>query len=230
MMAEPAQLILDLGHRTALGAEDFLVGRSNAAPVALIDAWPEWAAPAALVTGPPQSGKSHLAHVWQARSGAGSIGAADLVEADVGRLQARGALVVEDLDRGIGSERTLFHLLNLAREKSASLLLTSAVAPGDLAIALPDLRSRLKAAVAGAIPAPRDRALGAVLGKDFRDRQLLVEPQVIAWLVINMERTMENAARVVDAIDRLALASRRKVTRALAAEALAGLGEPSPGV
>ena len=69
-----------------------------------------------------------------------------------------------------------------------------------------------------------------MLVKHFGDRQLLVEPQVIAWLVINMERTMENAARVVDAIDRLALASRRKVTRALAAEALAGLGEPSPGV
>lgn len=227
-MAEPAQLILDLGHRTALGAEDFLVGQSNAAAVALIDAWPDWAAPAALVTGPSRSGKSHLAHVWQARSGAGIIAAADLVEADVGRLGAHGALVVEDLDRGIGSERTLFHLLNLARERSASLLLTSAVAPGDLTIALPDLRSRLKAAIAVEIAAPDDGLLRAVLVKHFGDRQILVDPQVIAWLVVNMERTMESAASVVDAIDRLALASRRKVTRALAAEALAGLGEPPP--
>jgi chromosomal replication initiation ATPase DnaA len=222
-MAGPAQLVLDLGHRTALGAEDFLVGSSNAAAVALVDSWPGWVAPTALVVGPPQSGKSHLAHVWQARSGAGILAASELRETDVERLGAAGALVIEDLDRGIGCERTLFHLLNLAREQCASLLLTSAVSPGDLAIALPDLRSRLRAAVMVEIAAPDDGLLSAVLVKHFADRQLPVDPQIVAWLVVNMERTMADAARVVDAIDRLALASRRKVTRPLAAEALASL-------
>jgi chromosomal replication initiation ATPase DnaA len=222
-MAAPAQLVLDLGHRTALGAEDFLVGGSNAAAVALVDSWPGWVAPAALVVGPPRAGKSHLAHVWQARSGAGIVRASELGEADIQRLEAAGALIVEDLDRGIACERTLFHLFNLAREKGASLLLTSALSPGDLAIALPDLRSRLRAAVMVEIAAPDDGLLRAVLVKHFADRQLLVDPQVVAWLVVNMERTMADAARVVDAIDRLALASRRKVSRALAADALAGL-------
>lgn len=222
-MAAPAQLVLDLGHRTALGAEDFLVGGSNAAAVALVDSWPGWVAPAALVVGPPRAGKSHLAHVWQARSGADIVRASELGEADIQRLEAAGALIVEDLDRGIACERTLFHLFNLAREKGASLLLTSALSPGDLAIALPDLRSRLRAAVMVEIAAPDDGLLRAVLVKHFADRQLLVDPQVVAWLVVNMERTMADAARVVDAIDRLALASRRKVSRALAADALAGL-------
>jgi chromosomal replication initiation ATPase DnaA len=222
-MSVPAQLVLDLGHRTALGAEDFLVGGSNAAAVALIDSWPAWVAPAALVVGPPRAGKSHLAHVWQAWSGAGILAAAELGEGAVQRLAAAGALVIEDLDRGIGCERTLFHLFNLAREKGASLLLTSAVSPGDLAITLPDLRSRLRAAVTVEIAAPDDGLLAAVLVKHFADRQLLVDPQVVAWLVVNMERTMADAARVVDAIDRLALASRRKVSRVLAAEALASL-------
>lgn len=223
-MAVPAQqLVLDLGHRTALGAEDFLVGISNAAAVALIDSWPDWPAPVVLVVGPLRSGKSHLAHVWQARSGADIVAAADVGEADIRRLEATGALVVEDLDRGIGCERTLFHLLNTARERRASVLLTSALLPGDLAIALPDLRSRLRAAVTVEIAAPDDGLLRAVLVKHFADRQILVEPQVVAWLVVNMDRTMAAAARIVEAIDRLALASRRKVTRPLAAEALAGL-------
>lgn len=223
-MAFPAQqLVLDLGHRTALGAEDFLVGSSNAAAVALVDSWPDWAAPAALVVGPQRSGKSHLAHVWQARSGAEIAAAADLGEPDVRRLEATGALVLEDLDRGIACERTLFHLLNTARERRGCVLLTSALPPGDLAIKLPDLRSRLRAAVTVEIAAPDDGLLRAVLVKHFADRQILVDPQVVAWLVVNMERTMAAAARVVEAIDRLALASRRKVTRPLAAEALASL-------
>ena len=223
-MAAPAQqLVLDLGHRIAFGAEDFLVGASNAAAVALVDGWPDWAAPAVLVVGPLRAGKSHLAHVWKARSGARIVSAKDLGEADVRDLETAGALIVEDLDRGIGCERTLFHLLNLARERRASLLLTSSLPPGDLAIALPDLRSRLRAAVTVEIAAPDDGLLQAVLVKHFADRQLLVDPQVVAFIVLNMDRTMAAAARIVEATDRLALASRRKVTRALAAEAMAAL-------
>jgi len=223
-MPAPEQLVLDLGHRTALGAEDFLVGSSNAAAVALVDRWPQWQAPAALVVGPLRSGKSHLAHVWQLRSGAGIVPAAALTEADHARLGERASLVIEDLDRGIGCERTLFHLLNLAREHAASLLLTSAVPPGELAVTLPDLRSRLRAADMVEIAAPDDGLLRAVLVKHFADRQLAVDPQVVAYLLVNMERTMAAAAAAVEAIDRLALASRRKVTRALAADALGRLG------
>lgn len=223
-MAFPAQqLVLDLGHRTALGAEDFLVGSSNAAAVALVDSWPDWAAPAALVVGPQRSGKSHLAHVWQARTNAEIVAATDLDERVIRSLEATGAVVVEDLDRGIACEQTLFHVLNIAREHRAGVLLTSAMPPGDLPIALPDLRSRLRAAVTVEIASPDDGLLHAVLVKHFSDRQILVAPHVVAWLVVNMERTMDAAAFIVEAIDRLALASRRKVTRALAAEALASL-------
>ena len=219
------QLVLDLGHRTALSAEDFLMSASNAAAIALIDSWPDWPGPAALVVGPAQSGKSHLAHVWQARSGAAIVAARELGESDIARLDASRALVVEDLDQGIACERTLFHLLNLARERRAGILLTSAQPPGDLSVDLPDLRSRLRAAVTVMIAAPDDGLLRAVLVKHFADRQLLVDPQVVSYLLMNMERTMAAAAQVVSAIDQLALASRRKITRPLAAEALAAIRE-----
>jgi chromosomal replication initiation ATPase DnaA len=228
-MLPPRQLVLDLGYRTALGAEDFLVGASNEKAVALIDCWPGWPAPSVVVVGPPRSGKSHLANVWQARSGAGVLQASALVESDVARLDATGTLAIEDLDRGIGCERTLFHILNLAREHRASLLLTSAIPPGDLEVALPDLRSRLRAAPTVEIDAPDDGLLKAVLVKHFADRQLAVEPPVVAYLIVNIERTMAAAAAVVEAIDRLALASHRKVTRALAADALAEIDNGSTG-
>ncbi len=73
----PKQLVLELPHRQALGAEDFLVSRSNAAAVEMVDAWPSWSHPAALVAGPKGAGKSHLAHVWQLKSGARSVAAAE---------------------------------------------------------------------------------------------------------------------------------------------------------
>jgi chromosomal replication initiation ATPase DnaA len=225
MTAAPRQLVLDLSHRQALGEEDFLVSRSNAAAVELIDRWPDWAHPASIVVGPEGSGKSHLANVWRLRSGADAISAAALTDAFTAALPDRGAVVVEDLDRGIGEEQALFHLLNRARENKLSVLMTSRVAPGDLSVRIPDLRSRLRALPVAALNPPDEPLLKAVLVKLFCDRQLNVEPAVIDYLSLRMERSMRAAALVVAAVDRLALATHRKVTRPLAAEALAALGE-----
>jgi chromosomal replication initiation ATPase DnaA len=225
----PKQLVLELPHRQALGAEDFLVSRSNAAAVELVDSWPSWSHRAVLVAGPKGAGKSHLAHVWQLRSGARSVAAPEISDEAIQALESRQALVVEDIDRGVGEEQTLFHLLNLAREKGYSILLTSRKAPGEISITLPDLRSRLRALPLLRIEAPDEGLLKAVLVKLFADRQLAVEPHVVAYLALHMERSMEAANQVVAATDQLSLAMQRKVTRAIAADALASVGVRSDG-
>ncbi|MEZ5851871.1 MAG: DnaA/Hda family protein [Hyphomicrobiaceae bacterium] len=216
----PRQLVLELPHRAAFGDEDFLVSSSNAAATDLVDRWPDWPVASALVLGPARSGKSHLAHVWCRRSGAEIVAAATLDDAAIGCLSRNGSLVVEDLDAGIGDEKILFHILNLAREHRQFVLLTSSQAPGDLNVALPDLRSRLRALPVVQIETPDEELLRALLVKLFADRQLVVEPHVLAYLALHIERSTETAARIVEEIDHRALATRRKVTRALAAEVL----------
>lgn len=217
------QFVFDWGARPALGAEDFLVGPSNAAAVALVDRWPDWSMSSALVVGPAQSGKSHLAHVWQLRSEAVMLTAAELGEERVPELIGLPAVVVEDIDRGIASEQALFHLLNLAREQRTSLLLTSRVPAGELAVALPDLRSRLRALAMTEIGTPDQTLLTAVLVKLLADRQIAAAPAVVHFLARELERSFAAAAGLVEALDRLSLAQRRPVTRALAAEALGAL-------
>lgn len=219
----PRQLTLDLPFEPATGALDFLTGASNEAAVALIESWPNWRETAALLVGPPACGKSHLASVWQARTHAAKCNAATVCEDTVALFQRDDvrALVIEDIDRGIADQRILFHLLNTARETGRYLLLTSRTAPGDMEIALPDLRSRLRALALIPIAGPDDALLSAVLVKLFADRQLAVEPAVIAYLLRHMDRSFATASATVAAIDALALASHRKVTRALAAIALA---------
>lgn len=219
--AVPPQLPLELPHREAQGAEDFLVSSANAAAVEVVDAWPGWAYPAVAVIGPRGAGKSHLANVWRLRSGARVVAASELGEPVVADFERHGALVVEDIDRGIGAEQIFFHLLNLARERKYAMLLTSRAAPGEIPIALPDLRSRLRALPLAPIEPPDEGLLKAVLVKLFSDRQLAVEPHVVNYLALHMDRSMETASRVVAAVDRLSLAKQRKVTRAIAAEALA---------
>jgi chromosomal replication initiation ATPase DnaA len=60
-----------------------------------------------------------------------------------------------------------------------------------------------------------------VLVKHFADRQLSVEPHVVAHLALHMDQSMAAAAAVVAALDRAAMATHRRITRGLAGEILA---------
>lgn len=227
MTARPEQLILDLPHRAALGVEDFLVSTANHAAVELIDRWPDWPSHAVVISGPSGTGKSHLVNVWRSRSGAAVVAADDVSDATVAVLVEHRALAVEDVAAGVGDERVLFHLLNTARENALTLLVTTRQPPGDLALVLPDFRSRLKALPHIALAPPDDVLLRALLVKLIADRQLQVEPAVVAALAVHMERSAAAAVRVVAEIDRRQLATRRKVTRTMALECLAAVGAGS---
>jgi chromosomal replication initiation ATPase DnaA len=215
------QFVLDLPHRAALGVHDFLISPSNKAAADMIDLWPHWPQASVAVVAPPHAGKTHLGNVWRLRSGAARLEACALSEADVPAAAGHGALLVEDLHAGIADERALFHLLNLVREHKLSMLLTSRTPPGEIDASLPDLRSRLRALPLVTIEPPDELLLKAVLVKHFTDRQLVVEPGVIGYIALRMERSMEAAATLVADIDRAAMAAHRRVTRALAAQVLA---------
>jgi chromosomal replication initiation ATPase DnaA len=214
------QLSLDLPYRAALGAEDFLVSECNRGAVRLIDSWPDWQDNAQLIIGPAASGKTHLARVWQARSGAETISPAGLGVGSLETMMEGTSLVVEDIDRAGYDEKALFHLLNLAREKRLFVLLSAREAPNRFDYKLPDLRSRLNALPAVRIGAPDDALLKTVMLKHFADRQLAIDPKVLDFLALRIERSLAAAAEAVAAIDRAALGSGRKISRQLVAEVL----------
>ena len=215
-----AQLTFDLPHRAALGAEDFLVSDCNVAAVKLIDAWPEWTDHVQLLTGPAASGKTHLVRVWLERSGAQALSRENF-DMDFIEDQPEGTpLVVEDADRAGYDEKALFHLLNLAREKRLFVLLTGRDDPSRWGIVLPDLLSRLNGVPAVDIGAPDEALLRTVMLKQFTDRQLDIDPKVLEFLALRVERSLAAAAAAVEAVDQAALASGRKINRQLVLETL----------
>ncbi len=219
------QLILDLPHLAAQGAEDFLVSQSNAAAVSMVDLWPQWPATVLVLVGPPGSGKSHLVEVWRQRSKAQRIEARDLTAEKVPGLLAQRALALEDAGPGL-DETALFHLLNLAHQQEAHVLVTSRLNPAQWSVVLPDLLSRLRAAPSIEIGAADDALLRGVLVKLFADRQLAVEETVISYLVNRMPRSLAAARALVAEIDARALEEKAPVTRAFAARILAGFAAP----
>ena len=224
-LTAPRQLVLDLAARPALGRSDFFVSPANALALAQVDAWPAWPGRRLAVAGPEGSGKTHLAHVWAARSGARMLGAEELPGLDLGAVPDDAAFAVEDADGlwGAAAEETLFHLCNRLAARG-SLLVTGREAPARWPLRLPDLASRLAVAPVARLELPDDDLLAAVLAKLFADRQLIVAAEVVRYLALRIDRALPAAERVVAAIDRAGLAERRPVSLRLAGEVLAAEG------
>jgi chromosomal replication initiation ATPase DnaA len=227
---QPRQLAFALPHAESFTRDDFLEGPANAAGLALIDSWPDWPNRIMLLVGPEGSGKSHLAAIWAEQSGARGISAHALTATAVPGALATGALVLEDLKSSDVDERALFHLLNLAREDGAFVLITARTPPTAFQIELRDLRSRLRALPTVSLLPPDDHLFRALIVKFCADRQLAIDETVVAYLTNRIERSYAAVRRVVELLDAEALRLGRPVTRALAAEVLraSGLTDPSP--
>jgi chromosomal replication initiation ATPase DnaA len=225
MREAPKQLTLDLPLDPRFGAEDFLVSPSNEQAYGLIESWPEWPDTILLLVGPRGSGKSHLASIWATNAHAWTVDAAAITHDKVPHLVSNGALAIEDMDRGERDEAALFHLLNLAREKKASLLITCETPPDRWSLRTPDLLSRLRLAPSVTLEAPDDALLKAVLVKLFVDRQLVVDTSVVDYIALRIERSLAKASEIVAHLDREALSRGRRVSRAIAAEILGAAQE-----
>ncbi|MET0876260.1 MAG: DnaA/Hda family protein [Tardiphaga sp.] len=218
----PRQLAFALPHAESLSRDNFLEGPANAEALGLIDRWPDWPNRVMLLAGPEGSGKSHLAAIWAEEAGARSTMAHALTAASGPGALATGALVVEDLNAGAFDERALFHLLNLAREDEAYVLITARVAPTGLPVELRDLRSRLRAVPVVELMPPDDSLFRALIVKFCADRQLAIDETVVSYLASRIERSFAAARQTVEMLDTEALRLGRPVTRALAAELLRG--------
>jgi chromosomal replication initiation ATPase DnaA len=220
---QPRQLAFALPHAESFTRDNFLEGPANAAGLALVDSWPDWPNRIMQLVGPEGAGKSHLAAIWAEQAGARSTSAHALTATAVPGALATGALVVDDLKSSDVDERALFHLLNLAGEEGASILITSRVPPSALQIELRDLRSRLRAIPTVLLLPPDDQLFRALIVKFCADRQLGVDEAVVSYLATRIERSYAAVRQVVELLDAEALRLGRPVTRALAAELLRGI-------
>jgi chromosomal replication initiation ATPase DnaA len=196
------QQALPLVYRPRLGEADFIVSDANRDAVQWLADPARWPMPRCLLLGPPASGKSHLAAVFAARQPADIIDDADMID----------------------DGEALFHAWNAA-SPDRPLLFTATRLPRYWAHKLPDFASRLAATPQVRLADPDDPLIAAVLAKGFADRGLRVGHDVIAWLVLRIERSFAAARDAVARLDTLALAERRDITVPLARALLEEQGE-----
>lgn len=186
------------------GPSRIVVGAANAQVAEALAAPETWPFRAAVLTGPPRSGKSLLAR-WFAESGKG-----------------------EAIDDAQSLDETaLFHRWNRAQEAGTALLIVGGEPPWN--IALPDLRSRLGAALQLEIGLPDDAMAGDLLLALAEQRGLPLGADAAAYLVPRAGRSFADLEKLAAAIDRLSLERKAPATQTIwraALEAVHGPEEP----
>lgn len=190
-----SQFALPLATHQGAGASRIVVGNANAAVVDAFAHAANWPFRTAILFGPPRSGKSLLAR-WFAEQGAGEA--------------------IDDAERA--DETELFHRWNRTQESGRPLLLVSNKA--DWRVSLPDLGSRLGAALRLEIGAPDEAMLADLIALHAELRGLALDESAAAYLVPRMERSHMGAERLVAAIDRLSLERKQPPTMAVWRDAL----------
>jgi chromosomal replication initiation ATPase DnaA len=223
MISPPRQLTFRWPHSPSFEREDFLPAPSNREALSAIELWPNWAGRMLTLVGPEGAGKSHLGTIWAGVSGAITLLGEALNEKSVEACGRARAVLFEDADRARQAEALFFHVVNMALQNDVWMLLTCRTPPDAWGLKTPDLLSRLRLAPVVRLGAPETELTEAVLFKLFSDRQLQVEPHVISYIALRIERSLGVAREVVAALDSEALTQGRRVTRAMASDALRGL-------
>ena len=199
-----SQIALPLPRAPGAAPARIVLGEGNAHVAEALRRPESWPFRSAVLTGPPRSGKSLFAR-WFADSGKGDA-----------------------IDDGQAlDEADLFHRWNRAQEEGRPLLVVGGEPPWD--IALPDLRSRLGAALQLEIGRPDDALAAELILSLAEERGLPLGGEAAQYLVPRAERSYLQIERLVAEIDRLSLERKAPPTLAIwraALEAVQGPEEP----
>ena len=185
------QIALPLDELRTGASSSLIITDANAGVFAGLGNSAAWPGRCAILVGPARSGKTLMARYFAGQGGS----------------------VIDDAET-VASEQ-LFNAWNRAQESSAPLLLVSRWLPADWSIALPDLRSRLAAAMLLKIGPPDDELIEQLLQKQLADRGAAISVDALSYVKRRIERSyaaIEGCARAANA---LALAENAAVNLAL---------------
>lgn len=195
------QIALPLDWPQGDDSSRFIVSDANREAFEHFRRWTMWPVRATLLTGPRRSGRSLLARGFVERVG--------------GRL-------FDCAERH--DEETLFHAWNQAQDSGRPMVMIVDELPPLWEIRLPDLRTRLAATPITRIGQPDDVLFPALIERLFADRGLHIPAEALRFISARVMRDYFTAERVVEAVDRFAIAERARLTVPTVGRALVQAG------
>jgi len=183
------QIALPLDWPQAQDESRFILSDANRAAFEHFRTWSLWPVKATMLTGPRRSGRSLLARTF---------------------IERVGGQLFENADRY--DEEELFHAWNAAQDSGRPIVMIVDEVPPAWQIKLPDLRTRLAITPIARIEQPDDALFKAIIQLLFADRGMHIPDDALKYIGDRVERSYWMAERVVDAIDRFAIAERSRLT------------------
>lgn len=200
-----------------MSAENFMVLPNNAKAFEVISAFPTENAKFLAIYGEKGVGKTHLSYIHQNLKNAWRL-TPEILE-NLSNFESVN-YVLDDLENlNSKAQENLFHLFNHIQNFGGSLLVFSRLPVAKIEL-LADLKSRLLTAAQIEIESPLDAHLELFLVKHASDRQIDLEPAVVAYILKNANRNVAFMEKLVQGLDALSLEQKRKITVPLAKEVL----------
>ncbi len=191
-----SQIALPLDELRGGASSSLIITDSNATAFAGLGSAANWAKRCAILIGPARSGKSLMARYFS----------------------GQGGTVIDDAETR--PDEVLFNAWNRSQDTGAPLLLVSRWQPGEWNITLPDLQSRLGAALLLEIAPPDDDMIEQLLQKQLADRGAAISIDALSYVKRRIERSYAAIERFARAANAMALAENAPVNMALVKKVL----------
>ena len=209
-MRELNQLLLNFNFKKSFNDHDYYVSDSNYFAFNLIDKWPKWEKRILNIKCEKFSGKTHLANIFKLKSSALYLNEKDINNEIFKKIKLYESIIIDEFSNKI-EENLIYSIFNLVDQDSKYLLIITETPLSEIKFKLPDLVSRSKNSLLAKIDPPDDDLIFALILKNFSDRQIKLEKQIIEFIVNRIERSYSKISEFIYKVDELSLKKKKPI-------------------
>ena len=209
-MSEYNQLLLNLNHKQNFNYDDFYVSNSNYYAFKIIENWPKWEKNIVNVYGEKYSGKSHLSNIFYKKYKAKKLTEDQINNDTLLEIKIHQNIIIDNFTNHI-NEKILYSIFNLVDQDNKYLIINSLKPINLFDFDLEDLVSRSKNCLFAEIKKPDDDLIFALILKNFSDRQISINKNLIDYIIKRIDRSYSKIAEFIYKIDELSLKKKRAI-------------------
>lgn len=215
------QNLLDLPVLKNFSSDEFFINKSNKVSYNIIKLWPHQYQNTNFVSiyGPRKCGKTHLVNIWAKKNNALIFNS--ISKKNFNQKYKINSFVFENVEFCSNwPEMLMFNFINDLKASNGFLLITSNKRLDKFEWSLKDLISRFKSFTSIEIKKPNQNLLKKIMIKQFNDRQLSINIEVVEYILRRIRRSYKSVSDMVELIDKFSLEEKSPLTIPLVKKAL----------
>ena len=191
--------------------QDFFVSKNNFSAYKLIESWPTWPGKWLNIFGASGSGKTHLANILEKKIDKIKIFNAKKINDEIiTDLNILDCIIIDDFENNI-DEKLFYSILNQLMQLDKHILINSTEPIKKMNFKLIDLQSRINSFLFIGIELPNDEILKVIISKTLSDKQIIINPKILDYILKNVERSYEKMFKFLKDLDELSLSTGKSI-------------------